>query len=170
MLETASGSSQRQLAQVQRGRVDMVLQKAIAAAREGDLQSLRELAETGCLTGTVVDAQGAGLVHHAARCGQLDCLCFLVTEAGLDANTRALNGATPVHDAAATGHTRELKWLVQVARCNVQVSGEVMELWVLTQWCGQGLDQQVLFKWVIYFLSKTIKDDVRKDVHDVPCN
>uniref|UniRef100_A0A8C2CW07 Espin like a n=1 Tax=Cyprinus carpio TaxID=7962 RepID=A0A8C2CW07_CYPCA len=98
----------------------MVLQKAIAAAREGDLQSLRELAETGCLTGTVVDAQGAGLVHHAARCGQLDCLCFLVTEAGLDANTRALNGATPVHDAAATGHTRELKWLVQVARCNVQ--------------------------------------------------
>lgn len=109
----------------------MVLQKAIAAAREGDLQSLRELAETGCLTGTIVDTQGAGLVHHAARCGQLDCLCFLVTEAGLDANTRALNGATPVHDAAATGHTQELKWLVQVARCNVQVSGEVMKLWVL---------------------------------------
>ncbi|XP_016138281.1 espin-like protein, partial [Sinocyclocheilus grahami] len=98
----------------------MVLQKAIAAAREGDLQSLRDLAESGCLTGTIVDAQGAGLVHHAARCGQLDCLCFLVTEAGLDANARALNGATPVHDAAATGHTRELKWLVQVARCNAQ--------------------------------------------------
>lgn len=107
---------------MQRGRVDMVLQKAIAAAREGDLRSLRELAETGCLTGDIVDAQGAGLVHHAARCGQLDCLCFLVTEAGLAADTRALNGATPVHDAAATGHTWELKWLVQVARCNAQVS------------------------------------------------
>ncbi|XP_067228714.1 espin-like protein [Chanodichthys erythropterus] len=98
----------------------MVLQKAIAAAREGDLRGLRELAETGCLNSTIADAQGAGLVHHAARCGQLDCLCFLVTEAGLEADTRALNGATPVHDAAATGHTRELKWLVQVARCNVK--------------------------------------------------
>ncbi len=148
----------------------MVLQKAIAAAREGDLQSLRELAETGCLTSTIVDTQGAGLVHHAARCGQLDCLCFLVTEAGLDANTRALNGATPVHDAAATGHTQELKWLVQVARCNVQVSGEVMELWVLAQWCGQSLDRELLFKWVIYFLSKTTKDDIRKDAHAVPFN
>lgn len=102
----------------------MVLQKAIAAAREGDLRALRELAETGCLNGAIADAQGAGLVHHAARCGQLDCLCFLVTEAGLPADTKALNGATPVHDAAATGHTRELKWLVQVARCNVEVSGE----------------------------------------------
>ncbi|XP_056315926.1 espin-like protein [Danio aesculapii] len=98
----------------------MVLQKAIAAAREGDLQGLRELAQTGCLTGAIVDAQGAGLMHHAARCGQLDCLCFLATEAGLAADTKALNGATPVHDAAATGHTRELKWLVQVARCNVK--------------------------------------------------
>lgn len=101
----------------------MVLQKAITAAREGDLKGLRELAETGCLSGSIADAQGAGLVHHAARCGQLDCLCFLVTEAGLEADTRALNGATPVHDAAATGHTRELKWLVQVARCNAKVSG-----------------------------------------------
>lgn len=101
----------------------MVLQKAITAAREGDLKGLRELAETGCLNGSIADAQGAGLVHHAARCGQLDCLCFLVTEAGLEADTRALNGATPVHDAAATGHTRELKWLVQVARCNAKVSG-----------------------------------------------
>ncbi|XP_051561941.1 espin-like protein [Myxocyprinus asiaticus] len=98
----------------------MVLQKAITAAREGDLQGLRELAETGCLTAAIADAQGAGLVHHAARCGQLDCLRFMVTEAGLAADTRALNGATPVHDAAATGHTRELQWLVQVAGCNAK--------------------------------------------------
>lgn len=118
----------------------MVLQKAIAAARDGDLRALRELAETGCLNGAIADAQGAGLVHHAARCGQLDCLCFLVTEAGLPADTKALNGATPVHDAAATGHTRELKWLVQVARCNVKVSGECNPV-VRTE-----LDRGLLFK------------------------
>ncbi|XP_051567585.1 espin-like protein [Myxocyprinus asiaticus] len=98
----------------------MVLQKTITAAREGDLQGLRELAKTGSLTAAIVDAQGAGLVHHAARCGQLDCLRFLVTEAGLAASTRALNGATPVHDAADTGHTLELQWLIQVAGCNAK--------------------------------------------------
>ncbi|XP_065129730.2 espin-like protein isoform X2 [Paramisgurnus dabryanus] len=118
LLFQSVGSSQRQ--QVQRGTVDMVLQKAITAAREGDLQCLRELSETGRISIAIADAQGAGLLHHAARCGQLECLCFLVTKAGLPANTRALNGATPVHDAAATGHTRELQWLVQVARCNVK--------------------------------------------------
>ncbi|KAL7891178.1 hypothetical protein AOLI_G00006540 [Acnodon oligacanthus] len=98
----------------------MVLHKAIAAACVGDILSLKELATAGHLTEAIVDAQGAGPVHHAARCGQLDCLRFLVTEAGLAANSKALNGATPVHDAAATGHMQELQWLVQSAGCSVQ--------------------------------------------------
>ncbi|KAF7711743.1 espin-like protein [Silurus meridionalis] len=98
----------------------MVLHKAIAAARVGDLDTLKQLFTNGNLTAAIVDAHGAGPVHHAARCGQLHCLRFLVVEAGLLANVKALNGATPVHDAAATGHTRELQWLVQYAGCSVQ--------------------------------------------------
>lgn len=100
----------------------MVLHKAISAARVGDLDTLKQLFTAGDLTEAIIDAQGAGPVHHAARCGQLHCLRFLVAEAGLLATGRALNGATPIHDAAATGHLRELQWLVQNAGCSVQVS------------------------------------------------
>ncbi|XDV35862.1 hypothetical protein PO909_005732 [Leuciscus waleckii] len=100
----------------------MVLQKAIAAAREGDLRALRELAETGCLNGAIADAQGAGLVHHAARCGQMDCLCFLVTEAGLPADTKALNGATPVHDAE--GHLHVVEYLVRDCGADVHLRAQ----------------------------------------------
>lgn len=99
-----------------------MLHKAITAARVGDLDTLKQLFTAGGLKEAIIDAQGAGPVHHAARCGQLHCLLFLVAEAGLPANGRALNGATPVHDAAATGHTQELQWLVQNAGCSVQVS------------------------------------------------
>lgn len=106
----------------------MVLHKAIAAARVGDLDTLKQLFTAEDLTAVIVDAQGAGPVHHAARCGQLHCLRFLVTEAGLLANGRALNGATPVHDAAATGHTQALQWLVQNAGCSVQVSLGLLQL------------------------------------------
>ncbi|TVK90607.1 Espin-like protein [Bagarius yarrelli] len=102
----------------------MVLHKAIAAARVGDLDTLKQLFTAGSLTAAIVDVQGAGPVHHAARCGQLHCLRFLVAEAGLSANNRALNGATPVHDAAATGHIQELQWLVQNAGCSVQEQDE----------------------------------------------
>uniref|UniRef100_A0AAY4EQN8 Espin-like protein n=1 Tax=Denticeps clupeoides TaxID=299321 RepID=A0AAY4EQN8_9TELE len=98
----------------------MVLHRAIQAAREGDLGGLRELEAAGCLVDAIADAQGAGTVHHAARCGRLDCLRFLVNDAGLAADARAHNGATPAHDAAATGNVRELQWLVEFGGCNVE--------------------------------------------------
>ncbi|KAK7888617.1 hypothetical protein WMY93_024177 [Mugilogobius chulae] len=66
------------------------------------------------------DAQGAGPVHHAARCGQLECLKYLVAEFGFRGNSRALNLATPAHDAAATGHTRELQWLIELGGCKLE--------------------------------------------------
>ncbi|XP_077390211.1 espin-like protein isoform X1 [Festucalex cinctus] len=96
----------------------MVLHQAIRAARAGDLHALRRLASGGLLS-AAVDAQGAGPAHHAARCGRLECLRFLVSEHGLPPDARAANGATPAHDAAATGHVRELRWLVDEAGCNV---------------------------------------------------
>lgn len=99
----------------------MVLHRAIQAARAGDLAALRELASSGRLA-SAADAQGAGPVHHAARCGRLECLRFLVSELGLAADARASNGATPAHDAAATGHVRELQWLAEQGGCSVEVS------------------------------------------------
>ncbi|XP_071011280.1 espin-like protein [Oncorhynchus clarkii lewisi] len=100
----------------------MVLHRVIQAARAGDLSALRKLSSSGCLTvsASITDAQGAGPVHHAARCGRLECLRYLVVEVGLAADARALNRATPAHDAAATGHARELQWLVDQGGCNVE--------------------------------------------------
>ncbi|KAM9479425.1 espin-like protein isoform 3-T4 [Salvelinus alpinus] len=100
----------------------MVLHRVIQAARAGDLSALRKLSSSGCLTvsASITDAQGAGPVHHAARCGRLECLRYLVVEVGLAADARALNRATPAHDAAATGHARELQWLVDQGGCNIE--------------------------------------------------
>ncbi|XP_053743625.1 espin-like protein [Synchiropus splendidus] len=98
----------------------MVLHRAIQAARAGDVVTLRALASSGHLSRTVVDAQGAGPVHHAARCGRLECLRFLVGELGLPADARAYNRATPAHDAAATGNIQELQWLVAHGGCNIE--------------------------------------------------
>uniref|UniRef100_A0A4W4H5V0 Espin like a n=1 Tax=Electrophorus electricus TaxID=8005 RepID=A0A4W4H5V0_ELEEL len=98
----------------------MVLHTVIQAAREGDVEALRALLESNGLSPTITDAQGATPVHHAARCGQLCCLCFLVGEAHLSIHARTRNGATAAHDAAATGHTRELKWLLGHRGCRLE--------------------------------------------------
>ncbi|MED6238502.1 hypothetical protein ATANTOWER_023290 [Ataeniobius toweri] len=98
----------------------MVLHRAIQAVRDADLAALRNIASFGQLSPAISDAQGAGPVHHAARCGRLDCLQFLVIDLGLPAHSRALNGATAAHDAAATGNIRELQWLVDHGGCNIE--------------------------------------------------
>ncbi|XP_043984572.1 LOW QUALITY PROTEIN: espin-like protein [Gambusia affinis] len=98
----------------------MVLHRAIQAARDADLAALRSLASSGQLSPAICDSQGAGPVHHAARCGRLDCLQLLVSDLGLPADSRASNGATAAHDAAATGNIRELQWLVQRGGCRVE--------------------------------------------------
>lgn len=100
----------------------MVLHRAIQAARDADLAALRNLASSGQLCPAICDVQGAGPVHHAARCGRLDCVRFLVEDLGLSADSRALNGATAAHDAAATGNIRELRWLVEQGGCGIEVT------------------------------------------------
>nr|KAF6450116.1 espin like [Molossus molossus] len=95
-------------------------QRALAAAKDGDLATLEQLLEAGALGPGIVDALGAGLVHHATRAGQLACVKFLVQRAKLPGNQRAHNGATPVHDAAATGSLAELCWLVREGGCGLQ--------------------------------------------------
>ncbi|KAB0365172.1 hypothetical protein FD754_009328 [Muntiacus muntjak] len=95
-------------------------QRALAAAKDGDLATLEQLLEAGALDPRVTDALGAGLVHHAARAGHLACVRFLVQRAKLPGNQRAHNGATPAHDAAATGGLAELGWLVRHGGCGLQ--------------------------------------------------
>uniref|UniRef100_G1M8W5 Espin like n=1 Tax=Ailuropoda melanoleuca TaxID=9646 RepID=G1M8W5_AILME len=95
-------------------------QRALAAAKDGDLATLKRLLEAGALGPGIVDALGAGLVHHATRAGHLACVKFLVRQAKLPGNQRAHNGATPVHDAAATGSLAELCWLVRDGGCGLQ--------------------------------------------------
>ncbi|XP_036611723.1 espin-like protein [Trichosurus vulpecula] len=88
-------------------------QRALLAAKYGDLTTLKKFFENGVLDQTVTDSLGAGLVHHASRAGQLECLKFLIEHVKVPGNQRAKNRATPVHDAAAMGHLAELHWLVR---------------------------------------------------------
>nr|XP_025840119.1 espin-like protein [Vulpes vulpes] len=95
-------------------------QRALTAARAGDLATLKQLLDAGALGPGIVDSLGAGLVHHATRAGHLACVKFLVRQARLPGNQRAHNGATPAHDAAATGGLAELCWLVRDGGCGLQ--------------------------------------------------
>lgn len=113
-------------------------QRALAAAKDGDLATLKRLLEAGALGPGIVDALGAGLVHHAARAGRLACVKFLVRQAELPGSQRAHNGATPVHDAAATGSLAELRWLVRDGGCGLQVSGTAAGLGPVSPWIGGG--------------------------------
>lgn len=102
----------------------MVLEgdRALQAARQGDVHSLRLQLAAKALSGNVKDVLGASPVHYAARAGKLTCLRFLVEEAGLAANSVANNGATPAHDAAATGNLACLQWLLTQGGCRPEVS------------------------------------------------
>ncbi|XP_021539066.1 espin isoform X1 [Neomonachus schauinslandi] len=98
----------------------MALERALQAARQGDLDVLKSLHAAGLLKASLRDPLDALPVHHAARAGKLHCLRFLVEEAALPAAARARNGATPAHDAAATGHLACLQWLLSQGGCGVQ--------------------------------------------------
>uniref|UniRef100_A0AAV2M0I0 WH2 domain-containing protein n=1 Tax=Knipowitschia caucasica TaxID=637954 RepID=A0AAV2M0I0_KNICA len=91
--------------------------RSLLAARQGDVQALKTGLAAGELTPEVKDSLGATPVHHAARCGRLSCLRFLVEEAALPGNSLANNGASPAHDAAATGHLACLQWLLTQGGC-----------------------------------------------------
>ncbi|KAM3871563.1 espin [Diretmus argenteus] len=96
----------------------MVVERALLAARQGDVQTLKVQLASKVLTVEVRDLLGATPVHHAARAGRLTCLRFLVEEAGLPGNCLANNGASPAHDAAATGNLACLQWLLTQGGCS----------------------------------------------------
>ncbi|XP_042650798.1 espin isoform X6 [Tyto alba] len=98
----------------------MALERALLAARQGDVEALRGLRAAGLLRPGLRDALGASPAHHAARAGRLACLRYLVAETALRGDARARNGATPAHDAAATGNLACLQWLLTQGGCGVQ--------------------------------------------------
>ncbi|XP_053853754.1 espin [Vidua macroura] len=98
----------------------MALERALQAARQGDVEALRGLRAAGLLRPGLRDALGASPAHHAARAGRLACLRYLAAEAALRGDARARNGATPAHDAAATGNLACLQWLLTQGGCGVQ--------------------------------------------------
>lgn len=95
--------------------------RAILAAQDGDLTTLKQLHIDGTLGQAITDCLGAGLVHHASRAGRLECLKFLVLQANLPGNHRANSGATPAHDAAALGNLAVLQWLIKDGGYSMQV-------------------------------------------------
>ncbi|XP_053941973.1 espin isoform X4 [Cuculus canorus] len=98
----------------------MALERALLAARQGDVEALRGLRAAGLLRPGLRDALGASPAHHAARAGRLACLRYLAAETALRGDARARNGATPAHDAAATGNLACLQWLLTQGGCGVQ--------------------------------------------------
>lgn len=99
----------------------MALERALLAARQGDVEALRGLRAAGLLRPGLRDALGASPAHHAARAGRLAALRYLAAETALRGDARARNGATPAHDAAATGNLACLQWLLTQGGCGVQV-------------------------------------------------
>uniref|UniRef100_A0A8D2J404 Espin n=1 Tax=Varanus komodoensis TaxID=61221 RepID=A0A8D2J404_VARKO len=99
----------------------MALERALQAARQGDVDTLKSLQAEGQLQPAALrDPLGASPAHHAARAGKLNCLRYLVEDAALAGCGRARNGATPGHDAAATGNLACLQWLLTQGGCRVQ--------------------------------------------------
>uniref|UniRef100_A0A8C4S0S1 Espin n=1 Tax=Erpetoichthys calabaricus TaxID=27687 RepID=A0A8C4S0S1_ERPCA len=95
-------------------------ERTLAAARQGDLDALKQLHRDRGLLAEVRDPLGATLVHHAARAGRLSCVRYLVEDAGLSGFSRARNGASPAHDAAATGNLGCLQWLLNLGGCRAK--------------------------------------------------
>ncbi|CAM9781234.1 unnamed protein product [Lampetra fluviatilis] len=114
---------------------DSVLARAIEAAEQGDLTSLRELHAQGLLTSLQDEHQQqeqerqqqqqaawsslASPVHHAARAGSLTALRFLIGEARMSARIRTGPArASPAHDAAARGQLACLRYLLEDGACD----------------------------------------------------
>ena len=96
-----------------------VIERALRAARRGDLRTLVSLDLKGRTIQELSDEKGASVVHHGARSGKVAILRHLVEVVGLSGSTRSYVGATPAHDAAATGGRDTLQWLLEHTGCEL---------------------------------------------------
>jgi hypothetical protein len=74
----------------------------MVAVREGDLDSIRKVHESGKHL-QCSNSFGESTVHAAARRGQAEILKFLVNYAGVSMRVSCDTGRTPLHDACWTG-------------------------------------------------------------------
>lgn len=89
------------------------LPPGLAAARDGDLDALRELSACGVFDPTrCVDRHGSNALHWAAGSGHLGVCKHLVDACGVDAgSTQAKDGRNAMHWAARNGKTDVCEWL-----------------------------------------------------------
>ena len=92
-------------------------ERALIAAKEGDLQTLRSLRRSAPFA---ADGFGATALHYAARTGQMDCVKWLVEAVGISSNVRGRSGATPLHDAAAQGQLDCVKYFLGNSAVDVE--------------------------------------------------
>ena len=94
----------------------MVKLRILDACKIGDLKRVQS-DET--VQPELVDANGAGCLHYAARGGSLEIVKYLIKAAGFSVLHRSNTGSTALHDAAARGNTAIVKWLVEECSMNV---------------------------------------------------
>ena len=88
------------------------LPPGLAAARDGDLATLRRLVASGWDARSCVDRHGSGAMHWAAGGGRLDVCRYLADELGLDPRAaQPGDGRTAMHWAARNGETATCEWL-----------------------------------------------------------
>lgn len=89
------------------------LPPGLAAARDGDLDALRELSARRVFDPTrCVDRHGSNALHWAAGSGHLGACKHLVDACGVDAgSTQARDGRNAMHWAARNGKTDVCEWL-----------------------------------------------------------
>ncbi len=99
-----------------------LIDKALRAARKADLTTLESLDLKVYKLSDLADEKGASVVHHGARSGNVDILNYLIRKCSFDGTKRSKVGATPAHDAAATGKLNSLIWLLSNTGCSVEDS------------------------------------------------
>ena len=85
----------------------------ILAAREGNLQKVRDLVTNGALIDQSNDDEKHTPMHDAAANGHLDVIRYLV-EAGADMEREDYFGSTPLIRAAQQGHTNVVEYLLDM--------------------------------------------------------
>ena len=96
-----------------------ILDRVKDAIRSNKLDDLKSL---DLRNSDAKDDHGATSVHFVCRAGKLQMLSYLIKDVGLSATVRTNIGATPVHDAAATGHFEVVRWLLVNTPCKVSIN------------------------------------------------
>lgn len=95
-------------------RLKKALPLGLEAARDGDLEALRQLVAGGWCATDVVDRHGSSALHYAAGSGRLDVCKYLMDELGVPAGqVQTKDGRTALHWAARNGWVEVCRWLVE---------------------------------------------------------